>query len=178
MSLETLMWLLPIVFMLHDFEEIIMFRPWLQRESARLRLRFPRFAPRMLQQLESLSTSSFALAVAEEFVLLVMVTYWCVANQRYSAWAAVVLVFFLHLIMHIGQFALYRRYIPTIITSVVASIYCVVALWYLADLGLLAWPALLIDTLIAILLVVANFVFAHWIAARFERWLQNYAQAS
>lgn len=155
-----------------------MFRPWLQRDSARLRERFPRFAPRMLRQLERLSTSSFALAVAEEFVVLVAVTFWCVANQRYTTWAAVLLAFFLHLLMHIGQFALYRRYIPTIVTSVAASVYCVVALWYLARVVPLSWPTLLIETLIAVALVVVNFVFAHWLAARFEGWLQRYAQTS
>lgn len=178
MSLETLMWSLPIVFMLHDFEEIIMFQPWLQRESARLRERFPRFAPRMLGQFERLSTSSFALAVAEEFVLLSAVTYWCVASQRYTTWTAILLFFFLHLLMHIGQFAVYQRYIPTIVTSVAASMYCVVALWFVVDSALLDWSALLIETLIVIPLVVLNFVFAHWLAAQFEVWLRHYARVS
>jgi hypothetical protein len=45
-KLETLMWLLPIVFMFHDFEEIIMFKPWMNANYAALEKRLPAPAPR------------------------------------------------------------------------------------------------------------------------------------
>ncbi|MBI2332821.1 MAG: HXXEE domain-containing protein [Chloroflexi bacterium] len=84
MTLDTLLWLLPAVFMFHDFEEIIMVRPWLQKNTPLLRERFPKLAERVLPQLESLSTSAFALAVAEEFILLtaliISVNFWRFAN--------------------------------------------------------------------------------------------------
>ena len=43
-KIETLMWLLPIVFMLHDFEEIIMFKPWMNANCAALEKRLPTWA--------------------------------------------------------------------------------------------------------------------------------------
>lgn len=40
-TLEKMMLLLPIVFMFHDFEEIIMFRWWLRKNRSQLQQRFP-----------------------------------------------------------------------------------------------------------------------------------------
>jgi hypothetical protein len=34
MQIETLMWLLPIMYIVHDFEEIIMVKPWAAKNSA------------------------------------------------------------------------------------------------------------------------------------------------
>jgi hypothetical protein len=38
MKIETLMWLLPIIFMFHDFEEIIMMKIWLKKNLPVLHL--------------------------------------------------------------------------------------------------------------------------------------------
>ena len=34
MKIETILYLLPLVFMLHDFEEIVMMKSWLARNAA------------------------------------------------------------------------------------------------------------------------------------------------
>jgi hypothetical protein len=49
--------------------------------------RFPSLATRVLPHLERLSTSSLALAVAEEFLLLSAVTYFAVEYRLYAGWA-------------------------------------------------------------------------------------------
>jgi hypothetical protein len=102
---QSVMWLLPVVFMLHDFEEIIVLRPWLEREAGYLQQHFPRLATRVLPHFSQLSTSAFALAVAEEFVLLSAVTLFTVEREHYALWAGLVLAFGLHLVFHIVQFA-------------------------------------------------------------------------
>ena len=45
MNLPALALSLPLVFMLHDFEELIGAEPWLRANRAALLQRFPRFAP-------------------------------------------------------------------------------------------------------------------------------------
>ena len=52
MNLPALALSLPLVFMLHDFEELIGFQPWLRANRAALLQRFPRLAPRLVAQLE------------------------------------------------------------------------------------------------------------------------------
>ena len=41
-EINILIALLPIIFMIHDFEEIIMFKPWLTKNSTEIKRRFPK----------------------------------------------------------------------------------------------------------------------------------------
>ncbi len=128
MKLDTVMWLLPVVFILHDFEEIIMFRPWLDENQAKLAQRFPWFEKHVLPLQGSLSTSGFAFGVMIIFLSLSIATFLAVEKSFYSLWMGILLVFFLHLIIHIIQFLVMRRYVPVIISSLLASGYCVYVL--------------------------------------------------
>jgi len=65
--------LFPIVFMLHDFEEIIMQQRWMERNADELSRRFP-VLRKQIMQLRELSTTGFAIAVAEEFIIM----QWCI----------------------------------------------------------------------------------------------------
>ena len=173
LRIESLMWLLPVVFMLHDFEEIIMIRPWVERNAGFLRERFPRLSDRMLGHFEKLSTSSFALAAAEEFIILAAVTFLAVERGWYAAWGGLLLGFFAHIIFHLVQFLAVRRYAPMIITSIPAAIYCIYALSHLLTAGYATWPVLWPWTLFLIALVAVNMLLVHRLAARFERWLKR-----
>jgi hypothetical protein len=175
MKTESVMWLLVVVFMIHDFEEIIMIQPWLARNAANLNKRFPKMAGKLLSQYQKLSTSSFALAVAEEFVLLSFLTYLTVERELYSVWAGILLGYFIHLLSHIGQYIVYRRYVPAIFTSLLTGIYCIWAILYLNALHPLVWNAVFLWTLITLLVLVVNLIFIHWLARRFEQYLRVYS---
>ena len=131
MKTDTILWLLPIIFMLHDFEEIIMTKPWLTRNAGRLRQKYPRIAARLLPHFSGLSTSAFALAVAEEFVLLSVLTLFAAEYKLYALWAGVTIGFFLHLLAHAVQFLALRCYVPVILTSLPAGMYSLAALFTL-----------------------------------------------
>ena len=91
-----LLCLFPIAFMLHDFEEIIVLPKWMARNANILRTRFP-FLKKQIAQLQGLSMTGFVIAVAEEF----------------------------HLLIHILQFIILKRYIPAIVTSFLCLPYAV-----------------------------------------------------
>jgi Protein of unknown function with HXXEE motif len=121
MTTETLMWLFPSVFMLHEFEEIIGFRPWWDQNRNALLKRYPRVGQRLRLQYDPLSTSSFALVVAEEFVLVSALTLLCVLFGWTSFFAGLVIAYLIHLGVHTGQFLLWRRYVPMIATSLLTA---------------------------------------------------------
>lgn len=131
MEPETIMWLLLPIFMIHDFEEIVMVSAWLRKYQAELRRRFSRLAVRILDSAVNRSTAAFTLAVAEEFVLLTIFTMVTVEMKIYPVWTGMLLIYFLHLLIHIGQWIAFCRYTPAILTSLLTSIYCLYALWYL-----------------------------------------------
>ena len=74
--LKFLIAMLPVVFMLHDFEEIIMFKPWLVKNREELKSRFPKFENSLTKRSYfEYSTSAFAVAVMNEFALISLVTF-------------------------------------------------------------------------------------------------------
>jgi hypothetical protein len=172
-KLENLLWLLPVFFMLHEFEEIVMMKPWLNRNEAALQRRFPVFSRRLMPRVARLSTSAFAVAVGEEFLLLSVITLVCVEYQLYACWTGLLLGFFLHLLVHFGQFLNLRRYVPVILTSVLAAPYCIYAVMRLNAAGLLNWPQVAAWTVFWLAALAANLALALHLAGRFEAWLQR-----
>jgi hypothetical protein len=175
LSIPSLMWLLPIVFMVHDLEEVVMMQPWYRKNGQFLKVRFPRLMP-AISRTGTMSTPAFALAAGEEFVALSAITLVCVEYGLYDVWAGFLLGFFIHLVYHVGSFFVIRRYVPYIITSVLAGIYSALALIVLNDGGYLAWDRAAVWTAVAIVLIIVNFVLAVGMAERFDKWLTGWTQ--
>ncbi len=91
---QLLVWLLPIVFMLHDFEEIIFMENWFSHNREKLLKRVPKLAPKILNHTDQLSTARIALGVACMFLLVVSVTLISVVSGVYYVWLAGFIVFF------------------------------------------------------------------------------------
>jgi hypothetical protein len=163
------MWLLPVFFMIHDFEEIIVFERWIGREGPRIRERFPRFGGRLLARVSGLSTSSFAIAVSEEFVLLSILTAVFVESGNYEAWAGLLLGFGIHLVVHIGQGIAYRRYVPGFATCFPCLLYCAGALLAVDTVHRLTWSRVAVWTLAALIIIAVNLAAAHALAAFIAR---------
>lgn len=170
-KIETLMWLLPIFFMFHDFEEIIMFKPWLNTNWSNLKKRFPNPVVRVLAEQSKISTSAFALAVAEEFIVLSALTLLAVELELYPFWAGILLGFFIHLLVHMGQFVIYRGYVPVILTSLPSGLYCLVALHDLNVYHPLDWGLVAMWTFVSLIIIGANLALALKMAVKFEMWL-------
>lgn len=167
------MWLFPIVFMIHEFEEIIMTEVWFRQHEQTLLMRFPRMGTRISAIYKGLSTSAFSVAVAEEFLLLSLVTWACVTFQFYNFFTGVVIAYGLHLLVHIAQALIWRGYIPAVVTSVLTFPYCIYAVGSLAGQQLLDPFQVLIWSVIASVIVVVNLAMTHRLAHRFRRWEQQ-----
>jgi len=70
--------------MLHDFEEIIMFKPWLNANWSTLEKRFPARIIQAMAKQKALSSSAFSVTVAEEFVVLFAFTFITVEFGMYE----------------------------------------------------------------------------------------------
>ena len=169
MTIDMLMGLLPVVFMLHEFEEIIFIKPWIMKNGAFLRARFPRAASRVLPRLEGLSTSSFALAVAEEFTVLSIVTFISVEFGLYSFFTGVVIAYAVHLAVHLAQFLLLGRYIPAVVTSLLTGVYCAYAVYFLFNSRLAQPGEAALWAAVSLAFIALNLAFCHYIASLFER---------
>jgi hypothetical protein len=172
MTTETLMWAFPSVFMLHEFEEVIGFRPWLERNRAALLKRYPRGGQRLLQHYDALSTSSFALAAVSEFVLLSVLTFLCAIMGWTSFFAGIVIGYLVHLLVHLGQFLLWRRYVPMIATTLLTAPYGIYVLYELSYRQQITLAQTLLSAVIATVIIFLNLIGVLRLVGRFERWLR------
>ena len=166
MKTELLMWLFPVVFMVHEFEEIIFVRRWIDRNREELARRFPRLSARMLPLLERISTASFAFVVAEEFILVSLVTFGAYWFSNYALFIGMVIGYGLHLAVHVLQFFMFRRYIPAILTSVLTGVYVLYAVYYFYVNGLMPVPDVVIFTVAAVVVLVLNLALMHKLAEK------------
>jgi hypothetical protein len=162
--------LLPFVFMLHDFEEIIMFKPWLEKNRSEVGCRFPRVDSILLKNHDHLSTSAFSVAVLHEFLLISIITYLSLYFGAYQWWFGAFAAFSLHLLFHIGQGVVYGKYVPCIVTSILTlpySIYTFIAFLKVTELTAVQ---LLLWAVVGMIIAAASFVPAFYLASRFESW--------
>ncbi len=164
-----LVWLLPIVFMIHDFEEIIFFKPWISKNKNYLTEKFPKISKRFLSRMENLSTRAFTLAVAEEFVLLSLITVGSVLFDNYFLWLAAFMGFYVHLLMHLGQWIILRRYIPAIYTTFIVLIYCIYTLYAIISNNIFQSSEIVLWTIIGFGIVGVNLLFAHKLAEMYDK---------
>jgi hypothetical protein len=155
--------------MIHDFEEIIFFKSWISKNRDYLTGKFPKISKRFLPRMESLSTAAFAFAVAEEFVLLSLITVGSVLFDSYFLWLAAFMGFFVHLVLHLAQWIILKRYIPAIYTTFLALIYCIYTLYEIIFHNVFSISEIVLWTIIGFGLVGVNLIFAHKLAEKFNK---------
>lgn len=153
-TLELMMVLLPIIFMLHDFEEIIMFRLWLRHNHNELQRRFPYFEAFLTRHhIFDYTTATFSIAIAHEFLLISLMCYLAIYLQMPHWWLMTFAGFFVHLLIHVAQWLIYGKYIPAIITTLLALPYCVYTLYEFINANLLTPSQLFLWAVIGIALM-------------------------
>ena len=170
MDVKFLVMVLPLVFMFHDFEEIIMFKPWIQKNREEIHRRFPRFDSMLGKNHDKLSTSGYAIAVLHEFTVITLITCLCVYFNSYHWWFGAFAAFSIHLLVHIGQWIVFRRYVPVIITSILALPYCAFTFREFLRINDMTTGQMLIWTFVGIVITIASFFPAFFLASRFESW--------
>ncbi len=167
-KMEILITLLPIVFMIHDFEEIIMFKPWLSKNKSEIKERFPKFENFLAKKnYFDLSISGFSIAVLHEFVLTSLVTVLSLFYKSYDWWFGAFSVFSLHLFVHIIQWIIYGKYVPVIVTSILTLPYCI---YTFIEVTKMSQNQMLFWTLIGIVITILSFPSAFYLSFKFERW--------
>lgn len=164
-------WLFPILFIFHDLEEIIGFGPWYKRNAKVIRERFPKVFMRYEKMFTDYSTEGMALAVLEIFVLSIFV---CIITELFSVqwlWSGFFIGFLLHLVIHVIQSVIIRRYIPALATSVICIPICIIILWKVLSVYNCNAVTLIFSTLLALVIIFINLNFSHFLMHQYTKWL-------
>ena len=170
--MEKYIWLFPLLFIFHDMEEIIGFGIWLKKNKSMLDKKYP-FISKVY---ENYSTEGMAFAVFEEFILCIIFCILTVITENqyvYLLWLGSFIAYTLHLVIHIGQSIIIRKYIPSLITSIIClpiSSWCISKSIYIVDCEM---STTILYSIIGIIIVALNLKFAQSLIGKFTKWMSN-----
>lgn len=160
------------IFIFHDFEEIIFMQVWISKNRWYLYERFPILSKKLLPHFDNITTSSFALGVAEEFILISIITVVSYIMNWYSLWLGLFIAFTLHLIIHCFQTLIVRKYVPAIVTSIICLPICMYIIEHIVQLFTL--EIVIFYSIIGFIIMVVNLGIIHKFMNIFSNWLAQY----
>lgn len=159
------------LFMLHEFDELVFIRPWIEAQGENPAYQAELF---ISGKAHYRSTEGIALMIGEEFLLasllLAAASFFAIPELA----AALVIGHLLHLLVHIKEIGLYRRFTPGSFTALVTFplvSFCLFVFWRRHQLHYLL---LLIMTPLVLALILVNLSFLHRRASRVEAWINHF----
>ena len=169
MSLIMTYWFLPILFIIHDFEEIIMMPLWKQREARKLEKFKIRFFGAVTDG------SAFSIGVLEELLLLVLVALYCQASGNQLFYLAVLAGYSLHFIPHYLICFSFKGYVPGVVTALIELPLVIPMLLHYGQA--VTSPGLfLLYLVIVVPLIVLNVIWLHGLMPKIQVFFEQYKQ--
>lgn len=164
MTLSTLLWLFPVSFMLHDFEEIIRIERWMQRHGDRVEKKIPGFVKDAFAKMREMTTPEMAAAVAVVFVVFCFATYLAVEFKVFGPFIFCSVGYFAHGFFHLGSAIIMRNWTPGALTSLLLVIpYSVFLLSRLTVLEITSWKMIALLVPITLLAFLGLIRIVHWL---------------
>lgn len=166
LSVLTLVLPFPLLFVIHEAEEVLVQHGWMKAHRADLERRFP-WSRNILAHLSRLGRRAFAIAALEELLVLSLATCYVLVGGTCSmqVWSALFMAFSLHLLVHVAQAVAVGGYVPGLATSLLLLPFAAYGLWSIwlamGCLEFMAWG------LAGVAFMVANLRLAHWLGSRF-----------
>lgn len=164
--MELYVWLLPLLFIFHDMEEIIGFIPWYQKNKKMLDQKYPKIS----SVYKGTSTEGFAFAVFEILILCIGICVISIFTKWYGLWLGSLIGCTLHFVIHIIQALIIKKYIPALLTSIISlPVGCIVIY---NSLKITNYPICSVVTysIIGMIIILLNLKFAHIIMKKFTIW--------
>lgn len=172
MTISFIILTFPTLFMIHEFEEILLFKWWFRKNKTELERRFPNKAPKMLEDY-TVSTATFSFIVAEELILVTAISLAAYFFQLYALFAGLALAYTIHTVIHLVQFIIWRGYIPAIVTSIITGILSALAVVYIYRTGLASILEITIYGLVELVIMFINLKLFHKIAKSFDNFVKG-----
>lgn len=153
-SINSLIWLFLVAFMLHDFEEIIRIEPWYRKHFNKIYHSVPESFKKDVLAFSRMTASQFSVAVCIEFVIFIPFTYMAAEKGIFLLFLGFNVVLLLHVFMHVGQALYLRMLVPGVITAVGITLpYSVYLFYRLINEHLIEWKDLFISFPFGLVLV-------------------------
>ena len=155
-KLQNIFWLFPIIFMLHEMEEIIGFGIWLDKN-----IDIVRKYNKLSVLYQNFSNEGFSIAVLEEYLLCIIITGVSIFFKIYIVWIGAFIAFSLHLLVHIIQSIIIKRYIPALASSIILlpiSVFLLNKAIYTFEY---TFFSIVISSVLCVITMLLNLMFVH-----------------
>ncbi|MFT9267158.1 HXXEE domain-containing protein [Oenococcus sp.] len=144
--------LFPLFFMLHELEEIAFMPNWVVKIKKNANSRFVNLIP-------TTKAKNFALMVLEEYLVLLIIAVICYKKQAINFYLALMLVYNLHILVHIVQSLVLKSYIPGLFLGIVSfGLVGWLMCWQIAAIN---WIRVFLFLPLVVTAIVANLVLIH-----------------
>lgn len=168
---NMIIWLFPIIFMIHDFEEIVFIKPYQKKNKEYINsLRGKSYIPFGFK----CTVEVFSIAVAVEFITFSLITILSLIYNSYTIWYLFFAGFAFHLLGHIYLRIKFKKYIPATVTSIIFSPLCFYLLYKITILlgyNLTTTVTLLI---LSTVITISWVYILHQAMKLFAIWLNKY----
>lgn len=154
--------ILPVVFLLHDAEELISRKKWEEKNSRKVVTLFPKVAS-LLSHLREMGSFRLTLIVLEQLLLIVFAVVLGIYVDPLLM-VAVFWGFILHLLVHLAESILCKMYVPGLATSILLIPYGALGIYDLS-----CQYSFLENLSLAVLgftLVILNLLFVHLLLSK------------
>lgn len=119
LQILTVFWLFPIIFMFHDFEEMLTIEKWTKHHKEQMFKILPESIHKYFYSSFQMTTLQFAHDVFWIFLTITMSTVLAVLFSFTFLFLMLLAVFFGHVFTHIGQTLILKRYTPGVLTAII-----------------------------------------------------------
>lgn len=142
--------LFPSLFMLHELEEIV----WMPSFVKKISIQYPNN-----RILSYYTPFAFNAIVLEQFLILMTSLYLSYQFNNYSIYASIIIAYIYHVLGHLIQTVVIRKYVPGLLTGILTSLFSLFCLKNNVPINLY-WYSFITLILIIVNLVL-SFMFLH-----------------
>ena len=168
-KMDAYIWLFPLLFIVHDMEEIIGFGLWFQKNGNMVSEKYPRIYKTYCHY----STEGMAVAVLEILLLSIGITTISRVTGFYGLWMGMIITYALHLVVHMIQSIVVHKYIPAVGTSILClpmTIWVICQSMAICDFSI---GSIFLYSVIGIVLALCNLKLAHALMNCFTKWMKT-----
>ena len=171
-NMNTIVWLFPIIFMIHDFEEIIFISAWRKKYKDYIKT----CTMKKIPFADFKSTASFSIGVEIIFLILSLSALFSVISNSYYIWYGLFFATTAHFITaHFILTLKFKHYVPGIITAILflpLSIYILYTATLITGFSL---TEILLSCVVGSLFAFAIYVFLHSVEKNLENQLRKFS---
>jgi hypothetical protein len=178
-TMDFFVWLFPVIFMIHEFEEIFMVEAWAERYKEKIQRVWPTKKPFGLDNAGPYLSATIGIGIFAEFILMLLICLLCVIFQNYYAWVGIFVGFLFHFFWpHLAVCIKFKGYVPGMITG---AIIFIPSIWVLYQaISILQYGLLAVVLSALVMQVVEGFItfkVLHKSMASWSKKLVQYAKA-